>query len=133
VDKMKTLITYLLIFMVVALCGCETTFNETQSGALGGSAIGAGLGAIIGNQTGHAGAGTAIGAGAGALAGGLIGEGIRRTKRTPPTTYYQQPATYASAAQVRNVHTKFCSTCGRTYPANGNYCSDDGTELSNLH
>jgi len=130
---MKTLITYLLVLMVVALCGCETTLNETQSGAFAGSALGAGLGAIIGNQTGHAGAGTAIGAGAGALAGGLIGEGIRRTQQKQPSTYYQQPRDYASAAQVRNVHTKFCATCGRTYPANYHYCSDDGSELSTIH
>ncbi len=124
---MKKYISY-MVLLVIVLSGCETTLNETQSGALAGSALGAGLGAIIGEQTGKAGAGTAIGAGAGALAGGLIGEGIRRSKQTAQApVYYEQPAATSSTVQV--VHTKFCPTCGRTYPESINFCPDDGTEL----
>ncbi|MBU1862517.1 MAG: hypothetical protein KKH94_02495 [Candidatus Omnitrophica bacterium] len=118
-----------LLLVSALVCGCETTLNETQSGTLAGSALGAGLGAIIGNQTGHAGAGTAIGAGAGALAGGLIGEGIRRQK-TPPASRYQQPVpTRQPVGQIQEIHTKFCPTCGKTYPESDRFCSEDGTEL----
>lgn len=119
----------LLVFVV---CGCETTMNETQTGALAGTALGAGLGAIIGNQTGHAGAGTAIGAGAGALAGGLLGEGIRRQKNTTTTVpqaqasqqVYQQPV-----AQIQEIHTKYNPKTGETFPENYIYDPKDGTEL----
>ncbi len=121
----------ILLLVVVVFSGCETTLNETQTGALTGTAIGAGLGAIIGNQSGHAGAGTAIGAGAGALAGGLMGEGIRRSKnQNQQAPVYQQPAqqTYQQP-QVIDVHTKFCPTCGRTYSEGIAYCAADGTQL----
>ncbi len=120
-----------LVLLVLVASGCETSLNETQSGALAGSALGAGLGAIIGNQTGHAGAGTAIGAGAGALAGGLIGEGIRRQKATQPAPVYQQPtATYQQpAAQVQQVHTKYNPKTGETFPESYRFDPKDGTEL----
>ena len=120
-----------LVFIALMVCGCETQLNQTQTGALAGSALGAGLGAIIGNQTGHAGAGTAIGAGAGALAGGLIGEGMRRQSQTQQQTQYYQPPVQQTTAssQVQEIHTKFCPTCGKTYPEATNFCQNDGTEL----
>ncbi len=119
-----------LVLLVVMVSGCATSLNETQSGALAGTALGAGLGAIIGNQTGHAGAGTAIGAGAGALAGGLIGEGMRRKKTKQPVQYQQPAQAYQQpVAQVQTVHTKYCSTCGQTYAESSRFCNDDGTEL----
>jgi hypothetical protein len=54
------------------LTGCSSMSN-TDAGVLGGGAIGAGTGAIVGNALGHTGAGALIGAGVGALTGGLIG------------------------------------------------------------
>ena len=124
----------LAVFIVMGmLTGYETSMNETQSGALAGTALGAGLGAIIGSQTGHAGAGTAIGAGAGALAGGLFGEGLRRNreKQTVPPPQYQYPAqTYQPPApQVQQVHTKFNPRTGETFPESYTYDPKDGTEL----
>lgn len=65
---------YKAIFLFIfcgLLAGCS--LNKTQAGALGTGAAGAGLGAIIGNQTGNTGAGIAIGAAAGTLAGALVG------------------------------------------------------------
>src|SRR4051794_29858689 len=62
-----------------ALAGCES-MNQTEKGALGGGAIGAGTGALIGSATGHTGAGAAIGAGVGALSGGLIGNSIEESE-----------------------------------------------------
>ena len=125
---MKKHMSYMLLCVII-LSGCETTLNETQSGALAGSALGAGLGAIVGEQTGKAGAGTAIGAGAGALAGALIGEGIRRSHQNQIPVSYQQQVPYVQAAQVQSVHTKYCPHCGTTYTEETYFCPTDGTEL----
>ena len=69
---MKVL-TVCTIFCALVLCSCTNQINSTGKGALAGGAIGAGTGAIIGNQTGHPGAGVAIGGGIGAVTGALIG------------------------------------------------------------
>ena len=59
--------------LIVGSClGCSN-MNNTQKGALVGTAGGAGLGAIVGKQLGNTGAGAAIGAVTGLAAGGLIG------------------------------------------------------------
>jgi len=76
--------------------GCTQAGKHEVVGTLAGGALGAGAGAIIGNQTGHAGRGTAIGAGAGALAGNLIGRGIDEAARAneqknPPAGYSYPP------------------------------------------
>src|SRR5579872_4534026 len=52
--------------------GCSN-MNNTQKGAVVGTAGGAALGAIVGKQLGSTGAGAAIGAITGLAAGGLIG------------------------------------------------------------
>lgn len=54
------------------LTGCSCMSN-TDAGVLGGGAIGAGTGAIVGKALGNTGAGALIGAGVGAVTGGLIG------------------------------------------------------------
>ena len=76
--------TVVIGLMGLLVVGCETT--PVQNGALIGGALGAGTGAIIGNQSHHAGNGALIGAGAGALAGALIGDQQQRN---------QQPASIA--------------------------------------
>jgi len=126
----KKICAVMLLLMMV--CGCETTLNETQSGALAGTALGAGLGAIIGNPIWHAGAGTAIGAGAGALAGGLIGEGMRRQKTqtsTVPQQYQQVQPVQQQVTQVQEIHTKYNPRTGETFPETYTYDPKDGTEL----
>jgi hypothetical protein len=60
-------------------CGCES-MSHTENGALAGGAVGAGVGALIGNATGHTGAGALIGAGAGALTGGLLGHAADKSE-----------------------------------------------------
>jgi hypothetical protein len=52
--------------------------NTTATNALGGGAIGAGAGAIIGHQTHHSAGGAAIGGGLGLVAGGLVGHQIQQ-------------------------------------------------------
>jgi hypothetical protein len=58
--------------LALLLTGCAN-MNNTQSGALAGTGLGAVAGAIVGEATGHPGAGALIGAATGAAAGGLIG------------------------------------------------------------
>jgi len=67
--KVRYLIISLLVLMLVTVSGCTTT----EKGATYGGLLGAGAGAIIGNQSDHALGGAAIGGLAGAAAGALIG------------------------------------------------------------
>jgi hypothetical protein len=78
---MKTLrLVGFAILPLLSLCGCSSMSN-TDQGVLGGGAIGAGTGALIGNASGHAGTGALIGAGVGALTGGLIGNAEDRQEK----------------------------------------------------
>ncbi len=66
------------------LAGCQTydgEYDRTATGALGGGALGAGAGAIIGSQSGHAGEGALIGGALGALTGGIIGHAMDQQQR----------------------------------------------------
>ncbi len=105
------------------LGGCESMGTAAQSkttqGAVLGGLLGAGTGAIIGNQSDNAGAGTAIGAGLGALGGGLIGNAMEekdqkaQRQSTPPAT----------------GRTKFCPVGGELYGEDIKYCPTHGVEL----
>lgn len=103
--KTKTWIRTTALALLVAAgalgaSGCTEAKSHEVAGTLAGGALGAGAGAIIGNQTGHTGTGTAIGAGAGALAGNLIGRGIdeaaRSNERNSPPAGYTYPPSGAS-------------------------------------
>ena len=55
--------------------GCASGgLGKREMGALGGGALGAGAGALIGNQSGNAGAGAAIGGALGVLGGAVVGD-----------------------------------------------------------
>jgi hypothetical protein len=58
--------------LVGLFAGCQM-MNNTQSGALVGSGLGALTGAVIGGEGGHAAGGALIGAAVGGLAGGTVG------------------------------------------------------------
>ncbi len=62
---------------VTALTGCQN-MTRSQKGAIAGTAVGAGLGALIGKQHGHGGRGALIGGAVGALSGGLVGNYMDR-------------------------------------------------------
>lgn len=64
------------VVCILFFSGCSESLNKSAQGGLAGAAIGSGTGAIIGSQSGHAGAGIAIGAGLGALGGALIGNSL---------------------------------------------------------
>ncbi len=134
---------------IATLCflglGCATA-TPTQKGAVAGSAIGAGLGAIIGHQSGDTGKGALIGAAAGGLGGALLGDAMAskfcatcgrdyfadqnncpldgtllKAKGATPQTAQQQSADSGLP--------KFCPTCGRAYPEEKAYCAEDGAAL----
>ncbi len=84
--------------ILLATCvGCSN-MNNTQKGAVVGTAGGAGLGAIIGKQLGNTGAGAAIGAVTGLAAGALIGnsEDVKEENDNA-----QRQAAYQQDRQVR--------------------------------
>ena len=63
--------------LVIFLFACQGgQFGAREKGAVGGGALGAGLGAIIGHQVGKTGAGIAIGSAIGALSGAAIGDQV---------------------------------------------------------
>jgi outer membrane lipoprotein SlyB len=82
--KLNIVPTFVPCILAAAfLAACETT--PTQQGALWGGALGAGAGAIIGNQVhGHSGEGALIGAAAGALTGALVGDQVDQARRQGP-------------------------------------------------
>src|SRR5260370_40410339 len=93
--SMKRFFSPILGVAVVLSSGCAS-MNNTEKGALGGGALGAGAGAIIGSALGHhAGAGALIGGGLGALAGGGIGHGIDKSEA------HTQPPLAAASATVQ--------------------------------
>lgn len=85
---MNRLPLLLLSVMAVALSGCTTT--QSYDGAVLGGLLGAGAGAIIGNQSGDAGEGALIGAGLGAITGALIGESSAQNSYNTTTTVYRE-------------------------------------------
>jgi uncharacterized protein YcfJ len=108
--------------MMLVLVGCETMQSNTAKGTALGGIIGAGTGAIVGEQTGKAGAGTAIGAGVGAISGALIGKAMDNNKQAAQRQHY--PATPAA-----QVHGKFCPVGGEKYELSTVYCPIHGVEL----
>ena len=109
--------------LAALVMGCESMGTAAQSkttqGAVLGGLLGAGTGAIIGNQSDHAGAGTAIGAGLGALGGGLIGNAMEENQR----------AAQRQSTPVATQGTKFCPVGGELYTEDIKYCPKHGVEL----
>lgn len=97
---MMTRTLCLIASVTVLLAGCQTPEGETDrtaSGALAGGALGAGTGAIIGSQGGHAGEGALIGGAIGALTGGIIGRSMDQQQRETLTR--QSPQTMQRVEQ----------------------------------
>lgn len=74
-NSRKLAILTLSCAMMLSACA-SGALTARAKGALGGGALGGGAGAIIGHQTGHAGAGAAIGGALGALGGVVVGDSI---------------------------------------------------------
>ena len=92
----------LVLGLAVIVAGCSQPLTSQEKGALVGGAIGAGTGAIIGNQAGHPGAGAVIGGAVGAVTGAVIADAARRAEHEaayPPPP----PAQVVVAAPPRVV------------------------------
>ena len=118
---------------VVALAGCESMGTAAQSkttqGAVLGGLLGAGTGAIVGNQSDRAGAGTAIGAGLGALSGAVVGHALEEQEKRIQQQQYPSATGTAPATGTATSRTKFCPVGGEVYPDTVKYCPNHGVEL----
>ena len=66
------------LLCVPLLGGCASGgLGKREVGALGGGALGAGAGALIGRQSGHTAGGAAIGGALGALTGAVVGDQLQ--------------------------------------------------------
>lgn len=103
---MKTPRTIIVLATLgIGLSGCAN-MNNTQSGALAGTGLGAVAGAIVGEASGHPGAGALIGAATGAVAGGLVGNAEdAREERDVAVAHaqYNQARSQAIAKAVTDV------------------------------
>ena len=79
--------------------GCRSPYRSDQGALLGGLG-GAGLGAIIGKQTGNTGAGAVIGAAAGAITGAAVGNELDEIDARNRAMIEQQMGRKISAAAV---------------------------------
>jgi hypothetical protein len=77
---MKTTRWLSLLILPALLGGCQN-MSHTEKGVLGGGAIGATTGALIGSTTKHTGAGAVLGGAVGALSGGLIGNALDKQEQ----------------------------------------------------
>ena len=103
-------ISMLSVVLLVAIVGCETT--PVQQGAVVGGALGAGAGAIIGNQSHHrSGEGALIGGAVGALGGALVGDQVDKNRQKAAA-----PPPAATQAERGHYETRLVkSPNGETY------------------
>ena len=87
------------VIVAAAGCFCIGCENKAQSGALIGAGGGALAGAIIGHQSGHAGAGALIGGAVGAGGGYIVGNEMDKADQREEQRYYQQRTRSAREAQ----------------------------------
>jgi uncharacterized protein YcfJ len=72
----------LLLLGLLAGNSTAQSLTTTEEGVIGGAALGAGTGAIVGAGVHHAGKGALIGAGVGALTGGVVGHELQNQQNT---------------------------------------------------
>lgn len=75
--KVAIVILCLLISIPILFGGCASDMTAAQKGAVGGGAVGAVGGAILGGSP----QGVLIGAGVGALGGALVNDAIEKEKK----------------------------------------------------
>ena len=64
--------------LIFATLGCQNTQTRATEGGIIGTVLGAGVGYVIGKQSGHGAEGAGIGAGVGLLSGAAIGSQINK-------------------------------------------------------
>jgi osmotically inducible lipoprotein OsmB len=96
------LVVITLWVMIVALAGCSgEPLSTREEGTLGGGAIGAGTGAIIGSAVGAPGAGAAIGGALGAGTGMLVGNEMQNNEDAEKKTQAQISSQQSQIEQQR--------------------------------
>ena len=70
-----------VLVLAVALVGLQIACSSTQKGAAVGGVVGAGAGAVIGNQSGHSTTGAVAGGAVGAAVGAIIGDYMEKQKK----------------------------------------------------
>ena len=75
--KVAIVILCLLISIPILFGGCASDMTAAQKGAVGGGAVGAVGGALLGSSP----QGVLIGAGVGALGGALVNDAIEKEKK----------------------------------------------------
>ncbi len=101
-EKNRVIVLLAIGAMILATGCAGREITTTEKTTLGGAALGAGAGALIGSATGKAGTGALIGTGIGALSGALLGQAIEseaaKQRRLSEQERYrqQQLGTYGS-------------------------------------
>ncbi len=97
------LITGLILAVALAVgsLGCSGPLTTREKGAAAGTLTGAGLGAIIGSTTGHAGAGAGIRAAVGLIGGALLGDQIQKKQKKEAEKQKQIDETQAELERQR--------------------------------
>lgn len=90
----KHIFTLLAAATLFNLTSCQDAGPNTNTGAVVGGLAGAGLGAIIGNQSGRPLEGAAIGGAVGALGGAAVGNAQDQRNAQAQRQYYQQQQYY---------------------------------------
>ncbi len=78
-----------IIGLAALVGGCAAPLTAREKGALEGGALGAGAGAIIGNQMDAQGEGALIGGALGALGGGLVGDQMEGQRQRQNAQAYE--------------------------------------------
>jgi len=80
-----------VLSLAVLLGGCAAPLSEREKGALGGGALGAGAGALIGSAVGHhnTGKGALIGGALGALGGAAVGDQMQGQRQRQDAQAYE--------------------------------------------
>ena len=98
-----TRIGLVLLALVVGAAACAQPLSNREKGALGGGALGAGAGAIIGSQKGHAAQGAAIGGALGGLAGAVLGDQTDKQEAANAATQEQLEQQKAELARNQEL------------------------------
>lgn len=103
----KTAVAAFVLFGMIASRSWAQSLTTTEKGALGGAALGAGTGAIVGAGVHHPVKGALIGGGLGAVTGGVIGHALEgqenNQKRLQNQTAVQQREINYQRAEIRQL------------------------------
>ncbi len=130
------LLAVLVGFGVLFVAGCE---NETQNKALWGTAIGAGVGQLVGGDTKATMIGAGIGAGTGAAIGHSQDKKAEQQRQAQQTQYPSQQTSYSAPPADANVVTVWVTNSNGsktpvklTRTANGGYVGPKGEQYDTM-